>query len=336
MRMAEQDMADYSCPTAVIAPLYIAVCVCDPEHPEQKDTCEWTTSVPAAVRLRLFVQESLLAMLLLMNYLEIVLEHMLRREKRMRQQGQSVACCCTWALRLIQAGIPFSIVSLALAIISFENDQAEVPIRSWRTGIIGDTLLHDERGSAIYLAQLQIYWVTGAVVMGLLGRAMWPTRPALSVVYAIISIGTLGTWLLNHAVYGPLTAGNGSGASIVWFFRDLALFLAGITIVAAARSKVARSKLCCASATGSVVLGCTYIFAVACVPDSTILADAISILQSYCTQLFGLLLLWSCNNLWCCEGSDPHSRRENEIPLMPLRPIAMVLATQFSTGTATL
>ena len=117
------DMATYSCAAAVITPLYIAVCVCDPENAD-KTGCSWSTTAPATLRLRLFLQESLLAILLLMNYMEIVIEHMLRMETTMREQGRAVACCRAWSLRLLQAAIPFSIMVIALADKAFNEDHA--------------------------------------------------------------------------------------------------------------------------------------------------------------------------------------------------------------------
>jgi hypothetical protein len=109
-------MPDFSCTSAIIDPSYIAACVCDPEvrsatvthtevqqtgavgvyvhalrqcadhvtptHPYQdkaKMYCEWAAPNPVELNVRLFIQESMLAALLLLNYLVIAIEHLMRK-----------------------------------------------------------------------------------------------------------------------------------------------------------------------------------------------------------------------------------------------------------------
>jgi hypothetical protein len=55
MGSSDMDLTPFSCPSAVIMPSYLGICVCDPADPSQSE-CEWSAPEPAEVRLRLFIQ----------------------------------------------------------------------------------------------------------------------------------------------------------------------------------------------------------------------------------------------------------------------------------------
>ena len=306
------EMPEYSCRAAVITPGYLAVCVCDPENSEQND-CTWPTSVNAKLRLRLFVQESLLAILLLMNYMEIVVEHMLGKQNTMRLPGQAVvreACCRAWTLRLLQAAVPFSIMVIALAITAFNNDHGV------HSGVldVADDIAFAWGGFMIYETQLKVYWLSAFVVLCMLGRAMWPARPVLLVVYVTAVCSTLAGGFYHQY--------SGSEASAAWFADGVALLLAWVTLVAARRKAIGQLKLCCASTVGCVILGWMAIHFLEDNCGDSVLGAVSSKLAYFFFWLLVLVLLHSCCRLPCCEKAGNERRALGmDVPLMPMGPI---------------
>ncbi len=71
-------MSDLTCRSKIILPRVIALCVCHPEDcstGEENCQCRWGDTSKSSLRLRIFILESSLTVLLLFNYITIALEH---------------------------------------------------------------------------------------------------------------------------------------------------------------------------------------------------------------------------------------------------------------------
>jgi len=93
------QLVNFNCADQVIVPEFMAICVCWPTN-EQDDTCTWNDPKPAAFRLQVFIQESFLAVILLLNYLAIAIEYL------MRNGGRPLLPCGECMLVLGRASIP--------------------------------------------------------------------------------------------------------------------------------------------------------------------------------------------------------------------------------------
>ena len=69
-------MDGLTCRSKIILPRVIALCVCVPENCQGEGCeCRWANSAKSSLRLRIFILESSLTILLLFNYMTIALEH---------------------------------------------------------------------------------------------------------------------------------------------------------------------------------------------------------------------------------------------------------------------
>ena len=69
------------------------MCVCDPATAGQGH-CTYEQAPPAEGLLRLFIQETMMALLLLGNYLAIALDHELRQQTYLRVRGKMIGRPC--------------------------------------------------------------------------------------------------------------------------------------------------------------------------------------------------------------------------------------------------
>ena len=161
------------------------------------------------------------------------------------------------------------------------------------------------------------------VVLCMLGRAMWPARPALLVVYV--------TAVCSTFVGGLYHQYSGSEESAAWFVEEAAVLLAWVTVVAARRAAIGQLKLCCASMVGCVIFLCMAILFLERNCDSTafgigrvdsVLGEVSYVLANFFVFMLALVLLFSCCRLPCCETAGNERRALGvDVPLMPMGPI---------------
>jgi hypothetical protein len=146
------DLGRFNCKSAVIDPLFIAACVCAPSD-VNKQTCSWVTPEPAELRMRLFIQESLIAVLLMLNYAAISMEHVLRAPR------PSPPVCQRMLLSLAYVVIPLCFTVLNFRLKATLSRHESTPL-SW---------IWADGGSTIFLLQTRFNWVSGAGMVILVG-----------------------------------------------------------------------------------------------------------------------------------------------------------------------
>lgn len=104
-----------SCANEVIIPAYTAVCICNPDD-QQVDRCEWNAPHLARFRVQVFIQESFLAGLLLLNYIAITIQHWLRND------GQPLPCCSDCMLTFARATVPLAMLGISFTIRAYYWD----------------------------------------------------------------------------------------------------------------------------------------------------------------------------------------------------------------------
>lgn len=168
----------FTCPTAVIAPSYVGVCICEPSD-TTANKCEYTHERAAEGRLRLFIQESILAMTLLCNYLVIALEHLIRNPPD--DDPQDEARLRFVALRLLRLAVPLMTSALIWYVKAYIMEHNIVPAPDSRPGVMEDIWYRIANpGVDFFMWQLRFYWTGGACVVLMLLNDMLPKRPCLA------------------------------------------------------------------------------------------------------------------------------------------------------------
>lgn len=103
------------CTNEIIIPAYTAVCVCNPDD-QQVDRCEWAAPHLARFRVQVFIQESFLAALLLLNYIAIAIQHWLRND------GEPLLCCSDCILTFARAAVPLAMLCISFTIRAYYWD----------------------------------------------------------------------------------------------------------------------------------------------------------------------------------------------------------------------
>eukprot|EP01047_Picozoa_sp_COSAG01_P003748 COSAG01_NODE_115_length_25561_cov_103.183450_9_plen_948_part_00 len=314
MLRVELDLAVYTCPSAIILPSYQAVCVCDPAD-DHKHFCEWTAAEPAEPRLRLFMQESALAVLLLMNYFAISLEHAIRNPTVVQRS------CRSWLLHLAVAAMPIAIVSMSFACKAYVREHklgndGNSPA-DWIPGWEYDVI---HPGFKYFTAQLRVYWVSGAAIALMLGRAMAQRRPWLLVTYVLLVL-IFCVWFA-FKLAEIVTRG---GVLFKWISEDCTLVCIVVFVWFWRARDLSIQRLCVGSCTCWVVGWILAYFVVtsAAAGDRTALAIWFDVLGNALVQLFGVTMLMYTSS--CCV---PHKHPSAEgDPQWPSAPVTARSAT---------
>lgn len=181
--------SNFTCASAIILPSYVAICVCDPDD---KDIpyCQYEATKPASTRLQLFVQESALAILLLMTYMAIGIEHALRNPTIDPQPT-----CRVWTMRLVLASMPMFLAIASFTVHTYIDEHnvggnlvSRSPCASWAV-VVGQLL---EPAFYYYGIQLRLYWISGVLMLVWIGNSMLAEgRPYLLGTFLMLTMGTL-------------------------------------------------------------------------------------------------------------------------------------------------
>jgi hypothetical protein len=209
----------FTCASASILPSYVAICVCDPDD---KDIpyCQYDATNPASARLQLFVQESALALLLLMTYMAIGLQHALRNPSIDPQPT-----CRVWTMQLLLASMPMFVAIASFTVHTYIDEHSvggnlvsRSPCKSWT--VVVQQLL--EPAFYYYGIQLRLYWISGVLMLVWIGNSMLAEgRPYLLGTFVMLTIGTL-------IVFVPWVLGivTNWDAFSNWLLNDLMLLVA--------------------------------------------------------------------------------------------------------------
>jgi hypothetical protein len=235
------DLSRFNCGSAIIDPSYVAVCVCDPEDQVQTK-CSWITNEPAPLRLRLFVQESMIAVLLLLNYAAVALEHVLRG------QHDAAPACQQALISVAYLSIPLFIALLSFRVKAYasQHDSASAAL-SW---------LWAGTGFTAFLLQVRFYWISGLGMLYVLARQAKQQRGTWMMAAALVASGV--AWLtvsLAHNV-GSWSAFWG------WIAEDLTLALTLFCVRGAVLRRWSTRKMCAVSGACCVLIGTVFLVCV--------------------------------------------------------------------------
>ena len=328
------DLSVFTCASAIVEPSFVALCVCDPET--EKDHCSWTAPNQAKLRVRLFVQESLMAVLLLMNYLAIAIEHMLRRPAstapgREPREPYIRSLC----IHVTRALIPLALVVICFATkayLSEHGDAAFLQKLSEGTGAAG---------SSYFLLQMRLFWTSGVAILLYLCAGLWPSRPVIACTIVV----TVAVTLLDMAI----SLGNALTDWVIfwqWVAEDTTLAVAVLLVHTAMQRKWLSGWLCAMACCCNFLLAGLFVlaWAVAAMGVSGLFSVKVlygdhllgagpiitSVVVNAIMQLQALVVM-----AWCCRCCGQMSvwticvaSRRDESLISPLSPVSPQASTQ--------
>jgi hypothetical protein len=230
------QLINFNCANQVIVPEFMAICICSPTD-DQIDTCNWNDPKPAPFRVQVFIQESFLAVILLLNYLAIAIEYL------MRNGGERLLPCAECTLTLGRASIPLAMFVLSFVIRAYYWDIAKSGNAQGETGSKIDRTIIESyfvkgdlpEPSKWFEWQLRLYWISSAGLLWFYGMRLYHRGNNFALgmycTMVLLTLVAVGIWLCGTIGQAQLNPGDSARTFTLWLTEDFT-FIGAVGLVA--------------------------------------------------------------------------------------------------------